>query len=144
MSTLSAFRELWTKENPSFNGKYCNFSDIIFLPKPVQKPTIPIWIGGHSKQALRRAGELGDGWHPIGGVPTIPLEPEDVARRSSRCSPDTPKRREETLKTSAWLSKDRCSIGKNKLHRVSAGVSWAALRKLHPTFVTTARWALIP
>ena len=77
---IQAFRELWTKENPSFSGKYCNFSDIIFLPKPVQKPTIPIWIGGHSKQALRRAGELGDAWHPIGGVPTIPLEPEDVAR----------------------------------------------------------------
>lgn len=77
---IKAFRELWTKENPSFKGRYCNFSDIIFLPKPVQKPAIPIWIGGHSKQALRRAGELGDGWHPIGGVPTIPLEPEDVAR----------------------------------------------------------------
>jgi alkanesulfonate monooxygenase SsuD/methylene tetrahydromethanopterin reductase-like flavin-dependent oxidoreductase (luciferase family) len=27
---------------------------------------------------LRRAGQLGDGWHPIGGVPTIPLEPEDL------------------------------------------------------------------
>jgi probable F420-dependent oxidoreductase len=77
---IKAFRELWTQENPSFHGKYCNFSEIVFLPKPVQKPTIPIWIGGHSKQALRRAGELGDGWHPIGGVPTIPLEPEDVAR----------------------------------------------------------------
>jgi probable F420-dependent oxidoreductase len=77
---IKAFRELWTKDNPSFNGKHCSFSDIIFLPKPVQKPTIPIWIGGHSKQALRRAGELGDGWHPIGGVPTIPLEPQDVAR----------------------------------------------------------------
>ena len=77
---IKAFRELWTKDNPSFEGKHCSFSDIIFLPKPVQKPTIPIWIGGHSKQALRRAGELGDGWHPIGGVPTIPLEPQDVAR----------------------------------------------------------------
>ena len=77
---IKAFRELWTKDNPSFEGKHCAFSDIIFLPKPVQKPTIPIWIGGHSKQALRRAGELGDGWHPIGGVPTIPLEPQDVAR----------------------------------------------------------------
>jgi len=77
---ILAFRELWTNDNPSFNGKYCNFSGIIFLPKPIQKPTIPIWIGGHSKQALRRAGELGDGWHPIGGVPTIPLEPEDVAK----------------------------------------------------------------
>jgi probable F420-dependent oxidoreductase len=77
---IRVFRELWTNESPSFAGKYCAFSEIIFLPKPVQKPAIPIWIGGHSKQALRRAGELGDGWHPIGGVPTVPLEPEDVAR----------------------------------------------------------------
>ncbi|HEU4345725.1 MAG TPA: LLM class F420-dependent oxidoreductase [Candidatus Binatia bacterium] len=77
---IKAFRELWTQDRPAFRGKYCNFADIIFLPKPAQKPTIPIWIGGHSKQALRRAGELGDGWHPIGGVPTIPLEPEDVMR----------------------------------------------------------------
>lgn len=77
---IKAFRELWTSEKPSFNGKYCTFSNIIFLPKPVQKPAIPIWIGGHSKQALRRAGELGDGWHPIGGVPTIPLEPDDVRK----------------------------------------------------------------
>jgi len=77
---IRAFRELWTSESPSFQGKYCSFTDIVFSPKPVQKPTIPIWIGGHSKQALRRAGRLGDGWHPIGGVPTIPLEPEDLAR----------------------------------------------------------------
>jgi probable F420-dependent oxidoreductase len=77
---IQAFRELWTSDTPSFKGSYCSFSDIIFLPKPVQKPAIPIWIGGHSKQALRRAGQLGDGWHPIGGVPTIPLEPEDVRR----------------------------------------------------------------
>lgn len=76
---IAAFRELWTSENPFFDGKYCRFSDIVFLPKPVQKPTIPIWIGGHSKHAIRRAARLGDGWHPIGGVPTIPLEPQDIA-----------------------------------------------------------------
>ncbi len=77
---IRAFRELWTNDSPSFSGRYCSFSDIVFLPKPVQTPTIPIWVGGHSKQALRRAGELGDGWHPIGGVPTVPLEPEDLVR----------------------------------------------------------------
>lgn len=77
---IKAFRELWTSDNPAFHGQYCEFSDIVFLPKPVQKPGIPIWIGGHSRQAIRRAAQLGDGWHPIGGVPTIPLEPEDVAR----------------------------------------------------------------
>jgi len=80
---IAAFRELWTSDNPSFSGKYCSFSNIVFLPKPTQRPTIPIWIGGHSKQAIRRAARLGDGWHPIGGVPTIPLEPEDIARDMS-------------------------------------------------------------
>ena len=77
---IRAFRELWTSDHPTFSGQFCNFSDIIFLPKPVQKPGIPIWIGGHSKQAIRRAARLGDGWHPIGGVPTIPLEPDDVRK----------------------------------------------------------------
>lgn len=80
---IAAFRELWTSDNPNFNGKYCRFSNIAFLPRPVQKPSIPIWIGGHSKQAIRRAARLGDGWHPIGGVPTIPLEPEDIVKDMS-------------------------------------------------------------
>jgi len=78
---IRAFKELWTKENPTFEGAYCNFSELTFLPKPVQKPHIPIWIGGHGNRALRRAAELGDGWHPIGGVPTVPLEPEDLEGR---------------------------------------------------------------
>jgi probable F420-dependent oxidoreductase len=78
---IQAFRTLWTKENPAFNGTYCSFSDLIFLPKPMQRPCIPIWIGGHSDRALRRAALLGDGWHPIGGVPTAPLEPKDVAAK---------------------------------------------------------------
>ncbi|MGH7843954.1 MAG: LLM class F420-dependent oxidoreductase [Candidatus Binatia bacterium] len=78
---IKAFKELWTQENPNFQGSYCSFSEVIFLPKPVQKPHIPIWIGGHSDQALRRAAEFGDGWHPIGGVPSIPLEPEELRKR---------------------------------------------------------------
>ena len=75
---IAVFRELWTSDNPHFGGKYYTFSNIIFEPKPVQKPAIPIWIGGHSKHAIHRAARLGDGWHPIGGVPTIPLEPEEI------------------------------------------------------------------
>jgi len=83
---IRAFRELWTSENPKFDGRYCSFSDLLFIPKPVQKPTIPIWIGGHSKAAIRRVARLGDGWHPIGGVPTIPLEPEDIRSDLARLS----------------------------------------------------------
>jgi alkanesulfonate monooxygenase SsuD/methylene tetrahydromethanopterin reductase-like flavin-dependent oxidoreductase (luciferase family) len=39
----------------------------------VQKPHPPIWIGGESPRALKRAALLGDGWYPIGANPTYPL-----------------------------------------------------------------------
>ena len=76
---LQAFIELWTAENPSFSGKHVRFSDIIFLPKPVQEPHPPIWIGGQSRAALRRAARLGNAWHPVGAIPAAPLEPEELA-----------------------------------------------------------------
>ena len=76
---LQAFIELWTNDDPKFKGKYVNFSDITFLPKPVQKPYPPIWIGGQSKPAIRRAAHIGDCWHPVGAIPAAPLEPEELA-----------------------------------------------------------------
>ena len=66
---IRAFKELWTSDDPSFEGEYCSFSDISFMPKPVQKPHPPIWIGGESPPALRRAARLGDTWFPIGNNP---------------------------------------------------------------------------
>ena len=79
---LRAFKELWTQENPSFEGKYCSFSGIKFEPKPVQKPHPPIWVGGESNPALRRAAALGDAWHPIGSNPRFPLVTVEQMRRS--------------------------------------------------------------
>ena len=76
---LRAFIELWTSDNPAFKGKYLNFSDITFLPKPVQKPHPPIWIGGQSKPPIRRAAQIGNAWHPVGAIPAAPLEPEELA-----------------------------------------------------------------
>ncbi|CAI8052680.1 Uncharacterized protein Mb0978c [Geodia barretti] len=80
---LLAFKELWTSDNPTFEGKYCRFSDIHFLPKPVQEPHPPIWVGGQSRAAMRRAARLGDGWHPVGAIPAAPLEPEELAQNIS-------------------------------------------------------------
>ncbi len=70
---IAAFKELWTSDNPSFDGKYCSFSDIHFAPKPVQQPHPPIWIGGESPPALRRAAQLGDAWYPICSNPQFPV-----------------------------------------------------------------------
>lgn len=61
---IQVLRELWTNPDPEFHGKYVDFKDVAFEPRPVQKPTIPIIIGGNSRPAQRRAARHGDGWHP--------------------------------------------------------------------------------
>ncbi|HLJ22147.1 MAG TPA: TIGR03619 family F420-dependent LLM class oxidoreductase [Stellaceae bacterium] len=71
---LQAFRVLWTEDAPSFQGEHVKFGDIVFAPKPVQKPHPPIWVGGESGPALRRAARLGTAWYPIGTNPTHPLD----------------------------------------------------------------------
>jgi probable F420-dependent oxidoreductase len=81
---LQIYKELWTKEDASFDGKYYQISDTGFEPKPVQKPHPPIWIGGHSGPAVRRAAKYGDGWMPIGLRPPAILEPEELAGKIAR------------------------------------------------------------
>ena len=70
---IQAFKELWTSDNPAFEGKYCRFANVAFAPKPVQKPHPPIWTGGESPAALRRAGRLANVWYPIGSNPRFPV-----------------------------------------------------------------------
>lgn len=63
---LRAFRALWTERRPRFEGTYASFADIVMEPKPAQSPYPPIWVGGESPPALRRAAKLGNAWYPIG------------------------------------------------------------------------------
>jgi probable F420-dependent oxidoreductase len=71
--TIAVCRELWTSENPGFNGKYAKFSNVFFQPRPVQK-RVPIWVGGESGPAMRRTARLGDAWYPIGTNPRNRLD----------------------------------------------------------------------
>jgi probable F420-dependent oxidoreductase len=71
---LHSFKILWTEDDPRFEGRHVRFADISFLPKPVQKPHPPIWVGGESPPALRRAVRYGDAWFPIGNNPHHPLD----------------------------------------------------------------------
>ena len=71
---LEAFKTLWTAEAPSMAGEYAAFDGIVFDPKPVQRPHPPIWIGGESGPALRRAARHADVWFPIGANPRHPLD----------------------------------------------------------------------
>jgi probable F420-dependent oxidoreductase len=57
---------LWTEPRASFQGRFWNFKDVPMEPKPIQKPHLPIWFGGHHENALRRAVKYGNGWMGAG------------------------------------------------------------------------------
>jgi probable F420-dependent oxidoreductase len=61
---LRLLEKLWRDERVTFEGKHYALKDIAFNPKPLQKPRIPIWVGGEGRLAQRRAGTYGDAWFP--------------------------------------------------------------------------------
>ena len=75
---LAIFKTLWTRSPASFAGEFFRFDEVKCLPAPVQKPHPPIWVGGHSRAALRRAARYADGWHPVGATPAAMLAPAEL------------------------------------------------------------------
>jgi probable F420-dependent oxidoreductase len=62
---IALLKHLWTEDLIDFQGEHFQFSGFKFYPKPVRKPSIPIWCGGKSEGVLRRVAAVGDGWHPL-------------------------------------------------------------------------------
>jgi len=67
--SILAMKELWTKAEAEFHGKYYDFPPVRSYPKPVQKPHPPVLLGGDAKNVLQRVVAWGDGWLPIGLTP---------------------------------------------------------------------------
>tara|TARA_B100001559_G_scaffold70698_3_gene57790 strand:+ start:2822 stop:3712 length:891 start_codon:yes stop_codon:yes gene_type:complete len=63
--SINIMHELWENDLPSYNSTRWNFNNVTFSPKPYNS-NIPIWVGGSSAGAIKRAATLGDGWHPSG------------------------------------------------------------------------------
>ncbi|OBF01047.1 LLM class F420-dependent oxidoreductase [Mycobacterium sp. 852002-10029_SCH5224772] len=65
---LAVMRALWADQpqGASFHGEFFSFDDVTSYPKPVTAERFPVYIGGHSRAAARRAGRLGDGFQPLG------------------------------------------------------------------------------
>ena len=62
-------KELWTKDEAEFHGRYYNFPPVRCYPKPVQKPHPPIYLGGFAKNVFKRVVAWGDGWMPTRTTP---------------------------------------------------------------------------
>ncbi len=70
---LQAWRSLWDEPRPALAGKYAQFDNVVFAPKPAAKPHLPIWVGGESPPALRRTVKFGDAWYPVSNNQQIKL-----------------------------------------------------------------------
>ena len=63
---IRLFRTAWTQPGDvSFEGEVYRFGPVRVMPKPAQPGGPPVWVGGHGRRSLRRAAELGDGWHAV-------------------------------------------------------------------------------
>ncbi|MQG18377.1 MAG: TIGR03619 family F420-dependent LLM class oxidoreductase [SAR202 cluster bacterium] len=62
---LEAMKNAWTQETVAHQSKFLSYSNIKISPKPIQKPHPPIWVGGNSIYAIKRAVIFESSWHPI-------------------------------------------------------------------------------
>jgi probable F420-dependent oxidoreductase len=85
---LAAMRAAWTQPKPAFRGRHVAFENVQAMPRPVQKPTPKIVVGGRSAPAFRRAVTQGHGWYGYGlDVPATEkfvAALKDTAKRASR------------------------------------------------------------
>ena len=62
---ILAMKELWTKDESEFHGKYFDFPPVKSFPKPVQSPHPPVFLGGDATNVFKRIVAWGDGWMPV-------------------------------------------------------------------------------
>ena len=101
---ILAMKEIWTKDDAEYHGKYVNFDPIWSWPKPVQKPHPPILVGGDGPHALQRVIEYGDGWMPI---------PMPAAKRRSR--------RPSASSSTTWPKRPAAAASRHRLRHARAG-----------------------
>jgi probable F420-dependent oxidoreductase len=86
---IGVLKRVWSEQGLKLEGRGFRAEGNTALPRPVQRPHPPIWVGGNSRRAIRRAVELGDGWLPFpaparmaGAIRTAAIaSPEDLAAR---------------------------------------------------------------
>ena len=83
---IEILRTLWEQDQPSYEGETYSFLPLNMFPKPVQSP-LPIYLGGHSRPALRRAAAMGDGWLAARMTPDDLRDHVDFLREERKRSP---------------------------------------------------------
>jgi probable F420-dependent oxidoreductase len=86
---IQVLRTLWTEDPASFKGRFTQFEGIVLATTPRTEGGPPIWVGGNTDVALRRALRLGDGWHGFEVYPEdLPAIRENLARAGEELGRD--------------------------------------------------------
>jgi probable F420-dependent oxidoreductase len=134
---LAAIKTAWTSDPASYTGPFVSFRDVSTGPRPLRSPHPPIWVGGASDAAMRRAVRLGDAWHPIRvrvpwlrdtGLPKL----REIAEKEGRPLPALcPRIRLRVTDTD--LADDQRIAGEGSLGQIRADLE--ALAKLGASYV---------
>ncbi|HEV2302888.1 MAG TPA: TIGR03619 family F420-dependent LLM class oxidoreductase [Stellaceae bacterium] len=118
---IRMMRAVWSEDPVSFTARHipARIEAMRMLPQPARP--IPIWIGGGSEAALRRALKLGDGWH---GSRLSPEEAQPVVARlvAERPNPDF-----VISLRSGWDGKDAGALKARLIGYAEAGVEHVLL-----------------
>ncbi len=85
---IAAMKEIWTRDEAEYHGKFVSFDKIWSYPKPVQKPHPPILVGGGGAHARQRAVDFDGHWMPIVGRDPIDDAIADLRQRAERAGRD--------------------------------------------------------
>jgi probable F420-dependent oxidoreductase len=119
---LAVIKKLWTNDVASHDGEFGSFRDLHTGPRPARSPHVPIWVGGTSPRAIRRAVRFGDAWHPnnaeLGwlrstGLAALRSEAAEVGRPAPALSP-----RVRLHLTGVALPVDQRRVGEGSLDQV--------------------------
>ncbi len=95
-------RRLWTEPVVDFSGKWVKFETLRMDPKPIQKPHVPIIVGGYADAAFARAVKFGAGWY---GFNLDPARAKDDARQAS--TPPSPRPAASAIRSTRSSSRRR-------------------------------------
>ena len=112
---IQAFKAMWSEGFAGYQGKHCRIPRLGVEPRPVQQPHPPLWVGGNSRVAIRRAAQHCDGWHPLRLTPAQladgVAELRSMERRFDRAAPVTVSLQSEYMTiTDEPLGEDRLPL----------------------------------
>jgi probable F420-dependent oxidoreductase len=102
---VEIIRRCWTGERFSFPGTYFQIDDVQMLPRPLQRPAPPLWIGGWAPAAVRRAGHLGDAW--VGGPSMALAEMKQLTETYREAAAAAGREPRVILMRDAWVASSR-------------------------------------